>query len=244
MSETGGRLGLYVFVLVLNLIFPVLGYTFTTFGTEYEDYDISLDLDSLMMAGITFIDAESHNVTYEGEWVYFEIQNKTTRFRFMDKIRDPWITILGDGINTQRHSPVSKALDDWNFANRIAVVSYKTGKSEKAMFNASIIAEWDATYNWSRFRLFDGTNLFITPFSGTNITKAVYIDGTLNITVAQAFEETTNFNFWQFLGWYSGLMLGSQAWGLPAIFGWVIKILSALSLLSLILLTREMIFGS
>jgi len=241
MAETGGRLSLYVFILVLNIVFPVLGYTFTTFGTEYESYDVSLDMDSLMMAGINLVDAESQNVTYNGAWVYFEIQNKTTRFRFMDDIRDPYWTIIGDGIATQRRSAVSQALDNWNFPTRISVRGLKTNILRKAMFNASIIAEWEYDYNWSRFSLLDGTQLFITPFSGTNITKAVYEDGTLNITVAQTLEETTNFNFWQFLGWYGSLMLGSQAWGLPPIFAWVIKIFSALSILALVLLTKEMI---
>ena len=103
------------------------------------------------------------------------------------------------------------------------------------------ISEWDSNYNWSRFTLFDGTNVFITPFDGTNITKAVYYDGTLNITVAETFEESTNFNFWQFLGWYSSLMLGSEAWGLPPIFSWVIRLFSALSILAMILLAKEMI---
>ncbi|MBA7599850.1 hypothetical protein ES703_06895 [subsurface metagenome] len=241
MAETGGRLGLYVFILVLNLVFPILGYTFTTFGADFEDYDISLDSDTLMMAGITMVDADSNNMTWNGPWVYFEIQNRSTRFRFMEDIRDPWITIIGDGIATQRQTAVSKALDNWAVPTRIPVRSVKTGIPSKAMFNSSIIAEWDSTYNWSRFTLFDGTNVFITPFSGTNITKAVYEDGTLNITVAQTFEESTTFNFWQFIGWYSSLMLGSEAWGLPPVFAWVIRLFSALSILAMILLAKEMI---
>jgi len=241
MSETGGRLGLYVFILVLNLVFPILGYTFTTFEAEYEDFDVSLDMETLMMAGINFVDAESDNLTYNGAWAYFEVQNKTTRFRFMDDIKDPYWTIIGDGIATQRQAPPSKALDNWVFLNRISVKGAKTGNWEKAMFNASIISEWNIEYNWSRFMLMDGTNIFITPFSGDNITDAVYETGKLNITVAKTFEETTNFNFWQFISWYSSLMLGTQAWGLPPIFAWVIKIFSALSILALILLTKEMI---
>ena len=241
MADTGGNLSLYVFILVLNLVFPILGYTFTTFGTDFEDYDISLDSETLMMAGITMVDAESHNVTWNGAWVYFDIQNKSTRFRFMEDIKDPYWTILGDGIATQRQSAPSLALDNWVFPTRISVRSLKTGIPSKAMFNASIIAEWDAAYNWSRFALFDGTNIFITPFSGTNITKSIFEDGTLNITVAQTYEESPTFNFWQFLGWYSSLMLGSEVWGLPPVFAWVIRIFSALSILAMILLAKEMI---
>jgi len=233
--------GLYVFILVLNLVFPVLGYTFTTFNQDFEDYDISLDSDSLMMAGITFVDAQSDNVTYNGEWIYFEIQNKTTRFRFMDDIRDPYITIVGDGIATQRRTPVSQALDNWLFPYRVQVKGVKSNNWLKAMFNYSIINEWNTDYNWSRFILMDGTNIFITPFSGHNISHSVYVAGTLNVTIAETFKEETEFNFWQFIGWYSSLMMGSQSWGLPSVFSWIIKIFSALSILALVLLTKEMI---
>lgn len=244
MSHTEGRLGLYVFILVLNLVFPILGYTFTTFGTEFEKYDISLDPETLMLAGINLVDAESHNVTYNGDWVYFEIQNKTTRFRFMDDIEDALIfrlTSIGDGIAMQRQTAVSLALNNWLFPSLVSVKGINIGVFDLAMFNASIVAEWDTDFNWSRFVASDGTNIFVTAFSGSNITRSVYVDGTLNITIAETFEETTNFNFWQFLGWYSSLMLGTESWGLPSIFSWILKLFSALSILALMLLAKEMI---
>ncbi len=239
MAQTGGRLSLYIFILVLNLVFPVLGYTFTTFGEDYGDFDISLDSDALMMSGIELVDAESDNLTYNGAWAYFEVQNKTTRFRFQDDIRDP--KIQGDGINTQRQTAIAKVLNLWYSTYRVSVKGVKSGLWLKAMFNYSIINEWDMDYNWSRFILFDGTNVFITPFSGGNITDAIYVTGKVNITVAKTIDESSIFNFWQFLGWYSSLMLGTASWGLPPIFAWVIKIFSALSALALILLIKEMI---
>lgn len=241
MGETEGRLGLYIFVLILNLVFPILGYTFTTFGVEPEKYDISLDLNTLMMAGINLVSAESHNVTWMGEWVYFEIQNMTTRFRFMEKIYDTTTFAYKDGVAIQRRSPASLALNNWVFPQSVSAKGIKTGNWEQTMTNATIIAEWEQYFNWSRFLLSDGTNLFITCFSGTNITKSVYEDGTLNVTIAQTFEETTKFNFRQFLGWYTSLMLGTQSWGLPPIFGWSLKLLSALSILAMILLSKELI---
>lgn len=238
MTEEGGRLGLYVFILVLNIAFPVLGYTFTTFGAEYEEFDISLDIDSLMMSGINLADAESHNITWNGAWVYFEVQNKTTRLKFMEYT---WFGgISGDGIHIHKRTPISLALNNWLSTYRVNVKGVKTGDWEKAIYNASIIAEWDTDYNWSRFLMTEGTNVFITPFSGTNITKSVYEDGTLNVTIAQTFEETNDYNFWNFMSWYSSLMMGTQSWGLPPIFSWLIKIFSALSILALILLSKEL----
>lgn len=246
MAQTGGRLSLYIFILVLNLVFPVLGYTFTTFGEDYGDFEVSLDSDALMMSGIELVDAESDNLTYNGAWAYFEVENKTTRFRFMDDIKDPSvfpIKTLGDGINTQRQTAIAKVLNTWYSKYRIPVKGVKSGLWLKAMFNSSIINEWDTQYNWSRFVLYDGTNIFITPFSGGNITDAVYVTAKVNITVAKTIDESSTFNFWQFLGWYSSLMMGTASWGLPPVFAWVIKIFSALSVLAMVLLTKEMVSG-
>lgn len=241
MGENTGRLGLYVFVLVLNLVFPVLSYTFTTFESNYGDYDIALNDESLMIAGINLVGGESHNLTWGGDWVYFAQENQTTRLKFDGPWYEPYRFLRGDGIALERQTAIGLALDSWVSKNRIGVRGYISGFQDQIITNASIISEWNSDYNWSRFRMTDGTNVFITPFSGTNITDAVFISGTLNVTLAETFKESTTFNFWQFLGWYAGLMIGVSSWGLPPAFGWILKIFSAISVLALILLAKEMI---
>ena len=61
MSDNGAMTKLYLFVLVLNLVFPVLSYPFTAFGEETENYETSLNPDSLMRIGLNLVDGESHN---------------------------------------------------------------------------------------------------------------------------------------------------------------------------------------
>lgn len=241
MANTGGRLGFYIFILVMNLVFPILSYTFTTFESNYGDYDIALDDETLMIAGINLVGGESHNLTWKGEWVYYATENQTTRLKFSGPWYEPWPVNQGDGIAFERQDAIGLALDSWSSRNRLLVRGYMSGFQDQIISNASIITEWNSDYNWSRFRLIDGTNVFITPFSGVNITDAVFVSGTLNVTLAETFSESTTFNFWQFLGWYAGLMLGVSSWGLPPVFGWILKIFSALSLLALILLAKEMI---
>lgn len=241
MADTGGRLGLYVFVLILNLVFPVLSYTFTVFESNYGDYDIALDDETLMIAGINLVGGESHNITWKGDWVYYASENQTTRLKFSGPWYEPYPVSQGDGIALERQDAIGLALNTWVSRHRLLSRGYISGFQDQIISNISIINEWDSSFNWSRFRLIDGTNVFITPFSGSNITDAVYVSGTLNVTLAETFTESTTFNFWQFLGWYAGLMMGVSSWGLPPVFGWVLKIFSALSVLALILLAKEMI---
>jgi hypothetical protein len=243
MSGTTGRMGLYLFVIVMNLVFPVFAYTFTTYGDEPENFEIPLDVDTLNMAGITLIDAESHNLTFTGPWVYYVDINISMRARFMNDIYFGTVR-LGDGIQIQRQSGIGKAFNSWAFPYAVNIKSWGTNQWFTMVSNASIVSEWDTTYNWSRFVLSDGHQVFITPEdTHNNITRGVFQDGHLNMTIAKTFEEETHFNFWRFLGWYTSLMIGDRSWGLPQVFSWVIRILGAVSILSVIMLTKELIRG-
>jgi hypothetical protein len=242
MSDNGARTKLYVFVLVLNIIFPVFGYTFTTFESDPEDYEISLDMDTLNMAGINLIDGESHNMTYNGAWVYYTELNTTIRAHFQDDIRDPWITIIGDGIGLQKRGAVSIALDTWALAYTVSVKSWETNEWLKLISNSTIVRDYNEDYNWSRFILYDGTQIFVTSHeSHQNITRAVYEDGHVNMTLGRTLEESSAFNFRRFVTWYMSIMVGSNSWGLPSMFSWVLRILGAMSVFAVVLLSRELI---
>ena len=241
MSQSGGRVGLYVFVLIVNMVFPVFGYTFTTFGSEPENFETVLDVDTLNMAGITLVDAESHNVSFTGPWAYWVGINISIRARFMNNIYFGAVN-LGDGVQFQRQSGLGKAFNGWAFPYAVNIKSIKTNQWFTMLTNASIITEWSPRYNWSRFVLSDGHQVFITPYLGhNNITRGVFQDGHLNITIAKTFEEETHFNFWRFLGWYTSILVGDQSWGLPSMFSWLIRILGVISILAVILLTKELI---
>ena len=240
MSDNGKMTTLYVFVLVLNLVFPVLGYTFTTFSSETERYEMELDPDDMMVIGLNLVDAESHNVTWEGGWVYFTLLNTTIRAQF-SRHRIVGL-VYQDGIRFQKQSAISKAFNSWLFPYTVEVKSVASNEWFVELRNETIERDWDTNFNWSRFVLQDGHHVFITPFeTHGNISKAIWEDGTLNITTAKSFDQGTAFNFWSFIGWYGSLLIGDQSWGLPSVFSWVIRILGALSVFAVVMLTRELI---
>ncbi|MBA7491423.1 hypothetical protein ES702_01968 [subsurface metagenome] len=242
MSGNGSMTRIYIFVLILNLIFPVLSYTFTAFGGSPEDYEISLDSNSLLIAGINFEDAESHNLTYNGGWVEYVLLNRTMRAQFMDDYQFSIVYDAEDGIGFQKMGVLGKPFDSWFIPVGVGVKSVLSNIWMRQISNATIVTEWNEEFNWSRFVLRDGHQVFVTPFATDgNITKAVFEDAHLNVTIAKSFAEDTSFNFWKFLGWYSSLMIGDQAWGLPSMFAWILRILGAISVFAVVMLTKELI---
>lgn len=226
---------------MLNLIFPVLGYTFTAFGVQSDRYELSIDADSLMTIGLNLVDGESYNLTWEGDWIYYELLNTSIRARW-DTFRTVGL-IYEDGIRFQKQSAISLAFDIWLTPYVVNVKSLSSNEWYGTLRNDTIIRDYDTTFNWSRFVLEDGHHVFVTPFEDHgNITKAIWEDGTLNVTLAKSFEEAgERFNFWRFIGWYGSLLIGDQSWGLPSMFSWVLRILGALSIYAVIMLSRELI---
>ena len=241
MSHSAKMTGLYIFILILNLVFPVLGYTFTAFGQQAERYEMDLDPDALMAIGITLVDGESHTLTFKaGTWEYYTVINVSVRAQWDTH---ELLTLPDeDGIRLEKQSALSKAFDNWWIPYTVPVKSILTNEWFTDLRNDTIVRDFDPQYNWSRFVIKDGHYIFVTPFSTDgNITKAVYEDGILNMTIAKSFDEDTTFNFLRFVGWYTSLLVGDQSWGLPSIFSWVIRLLGALSVFAVVMLTRDLI---
>ena len=239
MAEGRGsnNLRLYIMTLAFTLVFPVLGYTFTNFPDGMGVYDISLSAESLMLAGITLDDAESHGLTYGGGFQYYEISNKTYRSAWDEDWRDPWITPIGDGVVIEQHG----IFQFWD-PDKVELKSYQTGTVSKVISNSSIVNEYDINYNWTRYITGAGLNVLITPFvRGESITTAVYSTAHLNVTIGTTLVESSTFNFSKFVNWYFSLLVGSASFGLPSVFSWLIKIISAITVLSSVLLAKELI---
>lgn len=236
MSESS-NLRLYVMTLTFTLIFPVLGFTFTNFPDTIGNYDVSLSAEDLMMAGITLTDADSQDLTYGGGFKYYDVGNKTYRSAWDEDWRDPWITPIGDGIVVEQ-----PGIFEWWDPDKIELKSQAAAYTTKVISNSSIVNEYDVNYNWTRFTTTSGFQVFITPnVRGENITKAVYVTGHLNVTIGSALDESSNFNFAKFVNWYFSMLVGATTFGLPSVFSWVIKIISAISVLSAVLLAKELI---
>jgi hypothetical protein len=241
MSDNGSQTRFYIFILVLNLVFPVFGYSLTNFPSGAPtDYEIDLDTEALEAIGITLIDAESHNMTFSRDWVEYTDLNKTYRARFSDRSQVTGLPTYYDGVQVQT-SPVTGWLT-WFFGYNVPAKSIVSGISLEYVSNASIIADFEDAYNWSRYDLGTGEKLFITPNDPThNISYAVNTVGHVNVTIGKAFEAESNFNFMRFVSWYLSILVGGQAWGLPEMFAWITRILGALSILASIMLARELI---
>ena len=224
---------LYLFVLILNVVFPVLGYTFTTFGDEQQAYEIDLDQNALMAAGFTLSDAESHNLSYPSLWVEYGLLNSTIRVRWQY-----------NAIAFQKRSAIGRAFfNAWVLPYVIDVKSVLSNRWHGSISNSSIVTDFNTEYNWTQFILEDGHHIFVTPYADDgNMSKAIWDDGHVNVTIAKSFEEAgTNFNFWNFLRWYSSLLIGDQSWGLPDVFSWFIRILAVISVFAMVMLTRNLI---
>lgn len=233
VAISGGNLRLYIMTLVITLVFPTLAFTFTNFPDEMDTYDISLDAQSLMKAGITLTDAETHNITWNrnGDIFYYSVGNKSLRVIWQD-----WGIVLGDGLAIQRPSWFGWWDPDFQW-----LISQSTGAKARIVFNSTIVSEWDDTYNWTWFRSEDGLNVFIQPNDpASDINTAVFTDATLNVTLGYALSEETSFNFMQFINWYMSLLVGGESFGLPGVFIWILRIVSAITLLSAILLVKDL----
>ena len=241
MSHSSTMTTMYVFILVLNLVFPVLGYTFTTFGESTERYEMELNPDSLMEIGLNLVDAESHTLTFGAAgWEEYELINVSIRVQWA---RHRIVALIyQDDIRFQKQSAISKAFDIWLTPYTVEVKSIATNEWFPGLRNETILRDFDSEFNWTRFVLKDGHHVFVTPFvDDGNMTYALFEGGVLNLTIAKSFDEDTTFNFWRFVGWYSSLLIGDQSYGLPSMFAWVLRILGALSVFAVVMLTRDLI---
>jgi len=111
------------------------------------------------------------------------------------------------------------------------------------VYNSTIIQEWNDNYNWSMFRIpQEGLVMIIQPPpTSDNLTDAVYNDGMITITIGKSLEIDENINLRKIINWYMGLLLGDRTWGLPSFFTWIVRILTALSVLAMAVFLKEML---
>jgi len=232
-----GSIKLYVFVLVIGLSFPTLGYTFTTLGGSPTQFDISIDDEILLLAGISLQQAESHNISFNGGYVTFDDLNDT-EMRLNWRTWQPGPLGIGasiDGIKFERKL--------WGFYwGDLGVQSLGSSNWQFFLVNATIVNDWDDNYNWSRFELRGlAWQVFVTPYPGYNITGSVYDIGNLTITLGRVIDTDASPNWRTFIDWYFGVLVGTDEWGLPSVFNWLLRIMSGISLLSAVLLAKEII---
>jgi hypothetical protein len=238
------KVQLYTFTLVLSLVFPFLGYSFTTFdfSQDIADYDITVDAELLSKAGITLTNAESHNITFGAFRTEYGLINTTVRARWYHS------NLEGDIMAFRKQNPLEVHTNTWFWDLIIEVYNDDIGYKKHWLYNSTMINAFDSDYNWSMFRMsLEGIYIFITiPVNSTgyltqNMTQAVNVEGFVTVTLGEPMRSEGTFGFIKFAQWYFGLMLGTASYGLPDFMSWIARVIAAIQILSAILLARELI---
>jgi hypothetical protein len=211
---------LLVFFLVFSILFPVIGYALT-----FDSSSIStggLDPDALMSAGIIITDAVTHNVTRAAGWTTFALNSSSYRVQwegdeFTFQIPHPWL--------------------GWSWPTTIAPNPY---------LGVWAIGNFSDDYNWTNFQLDPSggasAECFFTIYPGWTTMLDSMADGNVTVTIGKSFTPQAA-DLWSFGGWFLGLILGTQTFGLPAFFVWMIRVLTVIGILCAVLLAREFIPG-
>ena len=228
---------LAIFTILIAIMFPFFVYGFTTFGADYTIQDVTLSDEDLWRAGIMLGSNAVHNITFATGFTQYNLNETIFRvrwannaliltpagFQFRDFLDiDIRRDILGEGV-----------LTTWLDCN-------VKGQWGGSIFNHSIVENWDPSYNWTRFQLQSGYEILITdPDKEGNITSAVYDDGIIQVTIGENLNMQEAIGLRNFVRWYSGLVLGTEDFGLPPFFQIIVRILTILSIFSVYLLIKD-----
>lgn len=235
-----GTLKLVIFSFTLSLLFPMMAYTFTAFGTLPENFDISLDMNQLENAGIILSDAESHNVTFDAPAQEYTVGNQTMRVQWVDR------GALADYFSSLQQSFIERVLGTWAFPVRMDVVYDGSSGWIRSWdnTNSTVISKFDTTYNWTKWSCVqNGLTVFVTclPADNNNMTASI-INGTVTVTVGSALIDSDDPSILSFVNWYVDVVTGQSGdWGMPSFLVWIVRIFSFMTLLSGYLMATELI---
>lgn len=211
------------------MLFSYFSYAFSLASTPLESWDLSIDQESLYTAGILLGEHDELNVSWTGNTLtYYDFTLNNTEIRC-----SWWGSLIGDRIQFQQHV--------YLFGQGIGWHPIKIRNYGQLLFNSSIINEWDNSTKWSHFSGLNGYEIFFHDPEGLgNITRAVYVDGTVAIIVAESMS-IRDPNMQAFISWYANIVTGTNSYGLPPQFNIVVQLITALSILSLALIIKEML---
>lgn len=214
----------------------MFGFAFTTFAQEpIQAVQTILDEDDLQREGIIFVNATTIEISHDGGWSYFTENNKKFRLQWFD----PTIPLLrDDGIHIQQQDIPDQYLDTWYFPYWLPI---KIGKvvlySETGINNATIKQYWETEFNWTRFSFGNGLLGFITTYDN-NISRAVDVDGALNITIGEP-DTSNEYDASNFVDWYWDSIFSWDVAGIPSVISVFTKIIVVLNFVSAVLVIRE-----
>lgn len=216
------------FFLIFTFVFTYYSYALAFSSVPLDRWDVSLSYDSILSAGIMLGEADEMNLTYDTGYQYFNLNNTEIRVRWEYSILD------GDHFRFQSHVKF--------FGIGLAWVVMPIRDYGNVIYNSSLVIEYDNETQWARFKFKNGYELFFTdPELENNISRAVYDDGIVNVVVAESITFSNDVNLMTFVSWYAGMITGTRNYGLPSVFNVILQVISMLSLLSVVILAKEMI---
>lgn len=216
------------FFLIFSIVFTYFSYALTFSATAEGKWDITIPIEEIMATGMLLGEADDLNLTYGTDWQYFTVNNTDIRVKW------DWLALYGDHVRFQTHVSF--------FGIGLAWTEMGIRDYGGEIYNSSIIIEWNNQTKWSRFKFKNGYELFFTdPEQEHNITRAIYDDGIITVTVAESITFDEDINLMTFVSWYAGMVTGTNSYGLPSVFNIVLQLINALSLLSVVIIVKEMI---
>ena len=219
------------FFIIFTIVYTYFSYALSFSVVPENRWDVTLDIEEIFASGIMLGEADDLNISYGGvgtNWEYFTVNNTDIRVEWS------WIATIGDHFRFQTHVTFFGILSAWV---EMGIRDYGT-----EIYNSSVIVEWNNQTKWSRFTCKNGYELFFTdPEQEHNITRAIYDDGTVTLTIAESIGFSDDVNFLTFVSWYAGMITGTKSYGLPSVFNVILQVISVLSLLSVIILAKDLI---
>jgi len=214
----GGGYGqkLLVFVILLSTAYSFMGYAWSAQYPSYsEDLPSGITAGSLLNAGIAFTDSKTYNVSEDGVWVEFPLNDYTYRVRWTG--------------------------DLFYFQRRMVLITFIFYKLSPSPYNETLVIEnYDEANNFTEIQIDeDGSSEATLLFSVTpgynNITDSIN-HGNITITIGRSMEQISTGNWWEIapraVGWFVSTTLG----------GWITPI-SGLSVVISLINTMLLILG-
>ena len=216
------------FFLVFSVVFTYFSYALTFSVTPQNRWDITISVEEIMSTGILLGEADDLNLTFDSGYQYFNVNNTEIRVKW------GWLVGIGDTIWLETHVKFFGVGMAWT---PMGIKDYGN-----YLYNSSIIIEWVDQPKWSRFKAKNGYEvIFSDPEQEHNISRAVYYDGIITVTVAESISFGDKVHLMTFVSWYAGMVTGTNSYGLPSVFNIVLQVINMLALLSVVILVKEMI---
>jgi len=233
---------MFIFTFTFALLFGILGVAFTAFSGTTPELE-GLTQEELVRAGIFLTDVDSKNVSRDDVAVIFDMGGPDVEIIWRDQA---WCSAQeGGGQHNVLRFRRANAYLGWNYPFYLNLERDNVWY-ESCILEEWVLEDWSDDYNWTHWiigadKIFniaggDRLDVFLYPrFQNKTMTQAI-ADGQLTVTVGRGMEEEPN--WWTFIGWYVGMSIPNNQFGMPWYFSIVLFLMNAMAVVSLYMMIR------